>query len=788
MMEPVLLIDIGSKLCKAAIIKNRAYREVINYNGTFGFPSFVFIDKNRQLTVGEVAKSKYLMNPANTINTFINFWGKPLGSEYIQWWKDRVPYSLKEDLEGNLLFEIEGEVFHPAQLLQSMIKEIKMLAEQEIGDQISTAVVGVPFSFNSKLRSELSTILNELGLRLKAIINSTTAAAAFYAFKTNATERIAVWDWGATALRISIAEIRDNILEIIAHKEKTELGGDAVDLILANWMAKKYQENHKKALNITPMVLQRLLSEAQRVKMELTNFSVSHIELPYISMVNKKPTALIADLSAEELDRLMEPLIKKSISSFMELLKRLNLSPNDIEALFIAGGMANKSSIKKIMNEYFDIATVKGATPGHIIIYGLGIASGDIQMLSKEIKIFEIFPHETFIKTAQSDFISIVPCNQPIPYTARVTVPVLKDFNGEFFIYQANPHHPAGKEKVGEYNHIAYIKKDDDTFELEIVCQIDAQGFISISGYEPVKKKLNPLENQLLSTRSLRVISSESLQKGFMIGEHYEILEKIGQGGFTYIYKIRNHSIPRIEALKILKPEHNNDEIILKRFKRSAMGLLGFKNEYVVTIFEIFQFKGLNCIRMEFVDGWDLEVFMKTATFKGLSIPQRISIANYICKAMVELKKKGILHADLKPANIMVTKDDFKAKLIDFELSRFVKLPPVSREKVTGTPKYMSPEHISVESSFGEWSDIYSLGLILYEMLTGEFPHKEQNPKVEYGIFDFHESTPIDPCKIKPELPKDICDVILKCIKKKRSERYQTFEELMLDLAMYEFL
>lgn len=286
-----------------------------------------------------------------------------------------------------------------------------------------------------------------------------------------------------------------------------------------------------------------------------------------------------------------------------------------------------------------------------------------------------------------------------------------------------------------------------------------------------------------LSSHQRQVKKIGRLPPGFILSRRFEIAACIGQGSFSFIYEVKDRTDNRVWALKIMRPEFRNDDDVYSRFLTAAKLALKVNHPNVISFQEIIDNEEITAIKMELMIGWTLEEFLKSERFTRMPFEGQLNLAVGIVNGMIGLKHCNLYHGDLKPENVWVTKQGIPI-LFDFGLARYANGEPIVPTKVTGTPRYMSPEHLFQQSPFGDWSEIYSLGLILYRCFTSDFPHKVSDPKQEYLIFDFSEAEPIEPCKVNPKLPKKLGDFIFKCIKRRRGERFQTFEEVLQELLL----
>jgi len=276
-------------------------------------------------------------------------------------------------------------------------------------------------------------------------------------------------------------------------------------------------------------------------------------------------------------------------------------------------------------------------------------------------------------------------------------------------------------------------------------------------------------------------IPIRDLAKGSTIAGRYEILEQLGRGGMGEVYRVRDITLDEEMALKLLKPDIASDKIMIERFRNELKLARKITHKNVCRMHDFHEEEGTPFITMEYVAGDDL----KSRIRKRGKIPveEALIIARQVTMGLMEAHELGVVHRDLKPQNIMIDKKG-NAKIMDFGIARSVEAPGVTTTgMIVGTPDYISPEQAEGEEA-DQRSDIYSLGIILYEMVTGSVPFKGETA---LSVAIKHKTQiPADPKKLNPEVSEDLSRLILICIEKKRERRYQSAEELLSDLVKIE--
>jgi serine/threonine protein kinase/tetratricopeptide (TPR) repeat protein len=274
---------------------------------------------------------------------------------------------------------------------------------------------------------------------------------------------------------------------------------------------------------------------------------------------------------------------------------------------------------------------------------------------------------------------------------------------------------------------------------------------------------------------------NEELKRGSVFAGRYEIIEELGKGGMSRVYRVEDKKIKQEIALKLIKPEIASDKKTVERFKNELTTAREIAHRNVCRMFDLGEEKGQHYITMEYVPGGDLKRLIRRT--KHLAVGTAISIAKQICKGLEEAHSLGIVHRDLKPNNIMID-DNGNVRIMDFGIARTVKEKGITGPGVMiDTPEYMSPEQVEAKE-VDQRSDIYSLGVIMYEMLTGRLPFEADTP---FAVGVKHKSEiPVNPKDLNSQIPDDLSGVILKCLEKDKEDRYQSAGEARSKLEKIE--
>ncbi len=269
----------------------------------------------------------------------------------------------------------------------------------------------------------------------------------------------------------------------------------------------------------------------------------------------------------------------------------------------------------------------------------------------------------------------------------------------------------------------------------------------------------------------------DELATGSTFAGRYQIIEELGKGGMGHVYKVFDREVNAKIALKLIKPDVAADRGTIERFRNELRMARDISHKHICRMYDLGREGRLYYITMEYVPGEDLKAMIRMSG--RLGIGTTVTLARQLCEGLAEAHRRGIVHRDLKPSNVMIDRDG-QVRILDFGIARSIRTKGLTEAGVIiGTPEYMSPEQVE-GGEVDARSDLYSLGIILYECLVGRVPFEGETP-FSVGVKQKTE-TPDNPRELNPDIPEDLGRLVLKCLEKDPDKRYRTAEELGAEL------
>ncbi|MDD3642784.1 MAG: Hsp70 family protein, partial [Candidatus Krumholzibacteria bacterium] len=364
-MGKVIGIDLGTTNSCVAVIEGSEPVIISNAEGGRTTPSVIAIAKNNERLVGQLAKRQAVTNPENTIYSIKRF----IGRRYSEAAEEigHMTYRVKKGKQDEILVELGDKAFRTQEISAMLLRAIKGFAEEYLGEEVTEAVITVPAYFNDGQRQATKDAGQIAGLTVKRIVNEPTAAALAYGLEKEKAGKIAVYDLGGGTFDISILELSDGVYQVKSTNGDTMLGGDDFDRTIADWIVERFRESDGKDLSGDRMAMQRIREAAEKAKCELSTVHETNINLPFISAGEDGPRHLDLNLTRAEMEKLVLPLINRTVEPCKQALADAGLRVEQIDEVILVGGSTRIPAVRKFVKDFFRTEPHKGVNPDEVV-------------------------------------------------------------------------------------------------------------------------------------------------------------------------------------------------------------------------------------------------------------------------------------------------------------------------------------------------------------------------------------------------------------------------------------
>ena len=493
-MSKVIGIDLGTTNSCVAVMEGGESVVIANAEGARTTPSVVAFSKTGERMVGQVAKRQAITNPDRTIS------------------------SIKREMGTDHRVTVDGKGYTPQEISAMILQKLKGDAEAYLGSPVTEAVITVPAYFTDSQRQATKDAGKIAGLEVKRIINEPTAAALAYGLDKESDQKIMVYDLGGGTFDVSVLEIGDGVIEVLATAGNNRLGGDDFDQCVMKYLAEEFKKTEGIDLTGDKVAMQRLKEAAEKAKIELSGVTSSNINLPYITADATGPKHLDVTLTRAKFDQLTAHLVEATMGPVRQAMSDAGLSGSDISKVLLVGGSSRIPAVQEAVKRITGKEGFKGINPDECVAMGAAIQAGVLTGDVKGLLLLDVTPLSLGIETMGGVCTRLIERNTTIPAKKSQIFSTAADnqTSVEVNVLQGEREMAAANKSLGRFHLDGIAPARRGVPQIEVTFDIDANGIVNVSA-----KDLGTGKEQHITLTSSTTLSKEDIEKAVKEAEQF---------------------------------------------------------------------------------------------------------------------------------------------------------------------------------------------------------------------------------------------------------------------------
>jgi molecular chaperone DnaK len=508
-MSRVIGIDLGTTNSCVAVVDGGKPVVIPNTGGYKTSPSMFAVSQDGKRLVGHLAKRQAITNARNTVYASKRLIGRRFGSPEMVKAIEVFPYEIKEGPNGDARITVADKAYSCSEIAGIILREMKRVAEEYLGEPVSDAVITVPAYFNDTQRNCTKDAGKIAGLEVLRIINEPTAAALAYGLGQREEQRIAVYDLGGGTFDISILDLAEGVVEVLATAGNTFLGGEDFDQRIVEHILEEFSKGEGLDLRDDLMALQRLKDAAEKAKCDLSSLNTTEINLPFIANDANGARHLNLELTRETLEGLVSDIVAHTMKSVEQCVKDAGLTPADIDHVVLVGGQTRMPLVQQAVTRFFGKPPHRGVNPDEVVAVGAAIQGNVLVSGNRDLLLLDVTPLSLGIATFDGHFATLIQRNATVPVRKSHVFTTTRDGQRavKIRVLQGESERADDNHLLGEFVLSDIPPAPKGIPEIDVSFDIDANGIVNVSACDKASGK-----EQSITVKTTGTLSEEEIQ------------------------------------------------------------------------------------------------------------------------------------------------------------------------------------------------------------------------------------------------------------------------------------